>query len=106
MMHWATFATMHHRRHHYEDPSVCYGHRAGSALPFPLPTGPVWPSARMKAQRFAFLHTTSFRWVIASASVFAGAFAMVFGFIYWQTAGQMRVQFDGLLQSNAEAFVG
>jgi signal transduction histidine kinase len=58
------------------------------------------------AQRFAFLHTTAFRWVVTSASVFAGAFAVVFGFIYWQTAGEMRVQFDGLLQSNAETFVG
>jgi signal transduction histidine kinase len=56
------------------------------------------------ARRLEFLGTTSFRWVIASAAVFAGAFALMFGFIYWQSAGQMRIQFDGLLAANAETF--
>jgi signal transduction histidine kinase len=54
------------------------------------------------ARRLEFLGTTSFRWVIASAAVFAGAFALMFGFIYWQSAGQMRMQFDALLAANAE----
>jgi signal transduction histidine kinase len=55
----------------------------------------------MRPHRFTFLQTTAFRWVLTSSSVFAAAFLLVFGFIYWQTAGQMRQQFDGLLQSTA-----
>jgi signal transduction histidine kinase len=57
-------------------------------------------ASRPTTRRLEFLHTTAFRWVIASASVFAGAFALMFIFIYWQSAGQMRQQFDGLLSAN------
>src|ERR1700745_432034 len=56
-----------------------------------------------RARRLEFMHTTAFRWVITSASVFAGAFALMFIFIYWQSAGQMRMQFDGLLRANMSA---
>ena len=56
-----------------------------------------------RARRLEFLHTTAFRWVITSASVFAGAFGLMFIFIYWQSAGQMRQQFDGLLNGNMAA---
>jgi signal transduction histidine kinase len=48
-----------------------------------------------------FFRTTAFRWVLRSCVAFLVSSALLFGFIYWQTAGRLKMQFDaGLLATS------
>jgi signal transduction histidine kinase len=54
-----------------------------------------WDSSSVRLPEF--VRTTTFRWTLAIAGAFILCIAVLFGFVYWQTATYMTSTFDALL---------
>lgn len=52
-----------------------------------------------------FFRTTTFRWALAFAAVFAAGMLLLSGFIYWQTVGYLTLRVDNELLDHARAIV-
>ncbi len=49
-----------------------------------------------------FVRTTTFRWTLAMSAAFAACIVLMFGFVYWQTAGYMTANVDRLITGWSE----
>ena len=52
-----------------------------------------------------FVRTTTFRWTLAISAAFAGCIILMFGLVYWQTAGYMTANVDRLITGWSETIV-
>src|SRR6202043_77669 len=62
-----------------------------------------WVSSSVHLPDFA--RTTTFRWTLAVAGAFVLYTAVLFGFVYWQTARYLSHHNDGLLTDELRVFV-
>src|SRR3984893_12983332 len=62
-----------------------------------------WGSSSVRLPDFA--RTTTFRWTLAVAGAFVIYTAVLFGFVYWQTASYLSYDNDVLLADELRVFV-